>query len=111
MKTFVIMALAIVLVLECTVVSAGAASVVQGECLGYNKTARVVTLREYDTNFSADYRYGRPTSIVSRFDVSRAKIGIPPGKGDILRIAYELEKSGKIGIKVMNVSKQDLMEK
>ena len=91
--------------------TAMAADVVQGKCLEYNKDSQVIKIKEYDTNISKEARYGLPTDIESEYDVSTAKIGIKPEPGDILRIAYITEGSKKIAIKVMNVSKQDLMKK
>ena len=90
--------------------NAFAAEVVQGECIEYNSETKIIKVREYDTNFSQN-KYGNPTSIESEFDVSRAKIGKTPEPGDILRIAYQIEGNNKVALKVMNVSKQDLMKK
>lgn len=90
--------------------SAVASEVAQGECLAYNKEAKTLTLREYDTDFSKS-KYGNPTSIEREFDVSKAKIGMLPEPGDILRISYKIEGTSNIALKIMNVSKQDLMKK
>jgi hypothetical protein len=89
-----------------------AAEVAQGKCLEYDKGKNELTIQEYDTEFSKEAPYGKPTMAVSRFDVSNAKIGIDPQPGDILRIAYE-KADGKVkkALKVMNVSKQDLRKK
>lgn len=92
-------------------VPAMASEVVQGECLEYNQESRIIKLKEYDTNFSKEFKYGTPTNIESEYDVSTAKIGIPPEPGDVLRIAYIIEGDKKVATKVMNVSKQDLMKK
>lgn len=91
--------------------AAQAAEVVQGKCLGYDQTAKTITVEEYDINFSADFKYGHPTGIQSIFNVTEAKIGILPEAGDILRIAYNVQGADKKAIKVMNVSKQDLRKK
>ena len=88
-----------------------AAEVTQGKCLSYDQAAKVITVEEYDTNFDKENKYGKPTGIVSEFDVSNAKIGIEPTADDILRIAYTVDGDAKKAIKVMNVSKQDLMKK
>lgn len=87
-----------------------AAEVVQGECIEYNTDTKIIKIKEYDTNFSQN-KYGNPTSIESEFDISQAKIGIKPEAKDILRIAYQIDGNKKVAIKVMNVSKQDLMKK
>lgn len=90
--------------------TAFAAEVAQGECISYDKETKIIRLREYDTNFSQN-KYGNPTSIISDFDVSTAKIGILPEPKDILRLSYVIEGNSKVAVKVMNVSKQDLMKK
>ena len=90
--------------------SAAASEVAQGECVSYNQETKTITVQEYDTNFSQN-KYGNPTSIMSEFDVSTAKIGKAPEAGDILRISYKIEGNSKIALKIMNVSKQDLMKK
>ena len=86
-----------------------AADVVQGECVKFS--ANVIKVREFDTQFSPESKYGRPTGTESEYDVSRAEIGIKPEAGDILRIAYKLDGNNRRALKVMNVSKQDLMKK
>ena len=90
--------------------NAFAADVVQGKCIEYNTETQLIKIIEFDTNFSQD-KYGNPTSIESEFDVSHAKVGIAPEPGNILRIAYRIDGNKKVAIKVMNVSKQDLMKK
>ena len=89
-----------------------AAEVAQGKCLEYNQEKNELTIQEYNTEFSKEAPYGKPTMAVSRFDVSDAKIGVDPQPGDILRIAYK-KTAGKLkkALKVMNVSKQDLRKK
>jgi hypothetical protein len=87
-----------------------AAEVVQGACIEYNSETKIIKVTEFDTNFSQN-KYGNPTSIESEFDVSKAKIGANPAPGDIVRIAYKIDGNKKMAIKVMNVTKQDLMKK
>lgn len=91
-------------------VSAHAGEVAQGKCLEYSKGG-ILVIEEYDTNFTPEMKYGHPTGIESSFDVSKAKVGIIPEAGDILRIAYDVDGSNKKATKVMNVSKQDLRKK
>lgn len=91
--------------------NAMASDVIQGECLSFDATSKVLKIKEYDTNFSKEFKYGQPTAIISELDLSHAQIGMLPEPTNILRIAYKVEGSKKIGLKVMNVSKQDLMKK
>jgi hypothetical protein len=88
-----------------------AADVSQGKCIQYDKQLGVITIEEFDTQFSAEEPYGRPTGVEAAFDVSRAVIGIAPESGDILRLAYDVEGDRKVALRVMNVSKQDLRKK
>jgi len=103
-----VMALALGMMLSAV---AHAAEVVQGKCLGFDQKANTIVVEEYDINFSKDFKYGHPTGIQSTFNVTEAKIGIPPEPGDILRIAYQVQGADKKALKVMNVSKQDLRKK
>ncbi|MEG6504721.1 hypothetical protein [Nitratidesulfovibrio sp. 1201_IL3209] len=88
-----------------------AAEVIQGKCLENNVEARTITIEEYDINFDKDYKFGHPTGINTTVDVSTAKVGIDPVPGDILRIAYEAGSGKKVALKVMNITKQNLMKK
>jgi hypothetical protein len=104
----------VVLALMATVVLAAgalASEVSQGKTVTYDEAAKTIQIEEYDTNFSDDHRYGQPTGIVSDYDLAKAKVGIPPAAGDVVRIAYDLDGERKVAIKVMNVSKQDLRKK
>ena len=91
--------------------AAAAADVAQGKCMQYDIAATRIVLEEYNTELSKDHPYGESTGRVAVFDFAKAKIGIPPAPGDILRIAYIVEDGVKRAIKVMNVSKQDLRKK
>lgn len=90
---------------------AAAADVSQGKCKQYDKQAGMITIEEFDTQFSAQDPYGRPTGVEAAFDVSEAVIGITPEPGDILRLAYRVEGDRKVALRVMNVSRQDLRKK
>jgi hypothetical protein len=92
--------------------NAFAADVVQGECIEFNSETKIIKVREYDTNKTPENKnYGNPTTIESEFDVSKAKMGANPEIGDIVRIAYIVAGNRNIAIKVMDVTKQDLMKK
>jgi len=97
--------------LACWPVSVFAAEVSQGKCLEYDQGKNELTIQEYNTEFSKEAPYGKPTIAVSKFDVSDAKIGEPPKPGDILRIAYKANGKAKKALKVMNVSMQNLRKK
>lgn len=88
-----------------------AAEVAEGKCLGNDKAQHVIQIEEYDINFSKDFPYGKPTGVQATFDVANAQIGITPEQGDVLRIAYVIEGDKKVALKVMNVSKQNLLKK
>lgn len=87
------------------------AEVSQGKCLKFEETSKLITLEEYDTDFSPEHPYGRPTGTTSVYDASRALIGASPKPGDVLRIAYEVKGTQRVALKVMNVTRQDLMKK
>jgi hypothetical protein len=90
---------------------AHAAEVAQGKCLAFDEAAKTIKLDELGLETSKEAPYGKPTGVQLDFDVSHAKIGIPPKPGDVLRISYVAEGGVKKAIRVMNVSKQDLMKK
>ena len=87
------------------------AEVVQGKVLKIEKEGALVTIEEYDLNFSNQHPYGRPTGATSVYDISKATVGMPAQVGDVLRIAYEVKGKERMAVKVMNLSKQDLMKK
>jgi len=95
----------------CLTTLASAAEVCQGKCVSYNKDDKVISVEEYNLNFSTENPYGEPTGTVSNYSVADAKIGIPPEPGDVLRLAYEVKGTDRVALKVMNVSKQDLRKK
>jgi len=87
------------------------ADVAQGKCVKIEREGALVTIEEYDTQFSEDHPYGRPTGKTSVYNFSKAEIGVPGSVGDILRIAFVVKGNEKVAVRVMNVSKQDLMKK
>jgi len=88
-----------------------AAEVSQGKCIQYDKEKKMITIEEYDLNFSEENPYGQSTGQTSDYDVSTALIGLTPEPGDVLRIAYKIKGQDRVALKVMNVSKQDLKKK
>jgi hypothetical protein len=98
-------------VLAFSTTSALAAEVAQGKCVAYDKEKKEISIEEYDTNISQAAPYGKPTGTILKFDATKAKVGMSPQPGDILRIAFKKEGQTLKAIKVMNVSRQDLMKK
>ncbi len=111
MKTRTIFLCATLAALLALPIGALAGEVSQGKTLAYDKTAKIMKIEEYDTNFTPQAKYGQPTGIVSEYDLSQAKVGIVPETGDVVRIAYDIDGQRKVALKVMNVSKQDLLKK
>jgi hypothetical protein len=111
MKRHFLISLAAIAAVLCCVSLALAAEVVQGKCVKVEKDGTLVTIEEYDTQFSKEHPYGRPTGKTSVFNFSKAEVGVPAAVGDILRIAFTVKGNEKVAVKVMNVSKQDLMKK
>lgn len=111
MKRNLLMSLVGVVVLLFCVSLASGAEVAEGKVLKIEKDGTLVTIEEYDINFSKEFPYGHPTGTKSVYNLSKALIGMTPAVGDILRIAYEMKGNERIAIRVMNVSKQDLMKK
>ncbi|MDQ7785448.1 MAG: hypothetical protein RDU20_21370 [Desulfomonilaceae bacterium] len=92
-------------------IPATAAEVAQGKCLSFDTEKNKLMIEEYDTNVSKEHPYGRPTGKQMTFDTSKALIGIAPAVGDVMRIAYTPRGEINHAIRIMNVSKQDLMKK
>jgi hypothetical protein len=90
--------------------SAMASMVSQGKCLSYDEAKKIIVMEEYDTNFTKN-KHGQPTGKQSTYDASKALIGVEPKAGDILRIAYTEKDGKKVAIRVMNVTRQDIMKK
>jgi hypothetical protein len=72
---------------------------------------KIIVIEDYDTNFTKENKYGKPTGKQSTYNVANALIGATPTAGDILRIAFEEKGSDRVAVRIMNVSKQDLMKK
>lgn len=111
MKRNVSLIIAPLLFLLAFALPATAADVAQGKCLSYDQNAKTIVIEEYDTSKSKEHPYGKSTGKQMTFDVANALIGITPQPGDILRVAYTGGEKGKSAVRVMNVSKQDIMKK
>jgi hypothetical protein len=86
------------------------ADVAQGKTLVYDKNAQTITIEEYNTNFTAENKYGTPTGKKLVFNLSGALIGATPDPGNIVRIAYKTSGKQDQAIRLMNVTKQDIMK-
>jgi hypothetical protein len=109
-RNFLIGLVGIVALLFCVSLTYGA-EVAEGKVLKIEKDGTLVTIEEYDIQFSKEHPYGRPTGKTSVYNFSKAEMGVPAAVGDILRIAFEVKGNEKMAVRVMNVSKQDLMKK
>jgi len=84
--------------------------VAQGKCVKIEKDGALVTIEEYDTQFSKSILTdARRADLSLRF--FQGGSGVPAAVGDILRIAFKVKGNERTAVKVMNVSKQDLMKK
>jgi ribosomal protein S17 len=111
MRNKIVCYVAALLLVLCLAAPAMAATVAQGKCVSYDKDKHIVVIENYDTNFTKEHKYGSPTGKQSTYNTANALIGITPAPGDIVRIAFEEKGADKVAIRVMNVSKQDLMKK
>jgi hypothetical protein len=111
MKRHLLVGLATIVAVLCCVSLSLGAEVAQGKCVKIEQDGTLVTIEEYDIQFSKENPYGRPTGVKSVYTLSKAETGVPAAVGDILRIAFVVKGNEKIAVKVMNVSKQDLMKK
>ena len=109
-RKLIYIATALALVI-CLSVPAMAAEVAQGKTITFDKDKNVLTIEEYDTAKSKEHPYGRSTGKQMTFNVAEALIGATPEPGNIVRIAYQEKGSEKIAVRIMNVTKQDLMKK
>ncbi len=107
LSTVVTIAMAVVLIIP----AAMAAEVVQGKCVAIDEENKTYTIEIYDTTKDKEHPYGRSTGKTIVINYSEALVGKEPEVGDILRAAYRVEQTGNIAIKVMNLTKQDIMKK
>jgi len=75
------------------------APVVQGPCVSLDaKSQTLVIKNEIDQKNIT-------------LDISQAKAGLAPRPGDVIRVAFRKKGERNVALKVMNVTKQDLMRK
>ncbi len=111
MKNWALICSSCMVLILCMVTPGISAEVAQGKCVTLDNSSKTVTIEEYDTDFGQPHVYGKPTGKQSKFSIATAMIGADPNPGDILRIAYEVKGKENIAIKVMNVTRQDIMKK
>ena len=87
------------------------AEVVQGKCVAIDEVNKTYIIEVYDTTKSKEHPYGRSTNKIFAVNYSKALIGKDPEVGDILRAAYRIEGTENMAIRVMNITKQDIMRK
>jgi hypothetical protein len=111
MKHKILCCIVSVVLALCVAVPAMAASVAQGKCVSYDADKQVLVIDEFDIKFTPEHKYGQPTGKQLTFSTKDALVGITPQPGDICRIAYEAKDKENKAIRVMNVTKQDVMKR
>ncbi|MBI4965636.1 MAG: hypothetical protein HY913_20330 [Desulfomonile tiedjei] len=112
MRTKILCCLISVILGVCFALPAMAASVAQGKCVAYDDAKKVLVIEEFDTKFTKEHKYGQPTGKQASFDVTDALVGGgTPKPGDLCRIAYEEKGDKKVAVRVMNITKTDIMRK
>ncbi len=92
-------------------IPAFSAEVAQGKTVKYDKDNQSIVIEEYDIDITPQNKYGKPTGKQLTFDLKEALIGRTPEPGDIVRIAFKPSGKENKAIRLMNVSKQDIMKK
>jgi hypothetical protein len=112
MKTrLLILSTAFLLLIGFCLPAAAADAVAQGKTVNFDKDKKALIIDEFDTNFGPENRFGKPTGKQLTFNLSNALMGITPVPGDIVRIAYDVKGNENVAVRVMNVSKTDIMRK
>jgi len=115
MKTRILYGIAAIVLVVGLTVSANAAMVSQGKCVSYDDAKKILVMEEYDTDFTPDHKWGKSTGKEGTYDCAPAfaagMVGPAPRPGDIIRIAYQEKGGQKMAIRVMNVTRTDIMRK
>jgi hypothetical protein len=72
------------------------APVVQGKVLSVDTGGKVIAVQDE----------ARPDGAPILIDISQAEIGAPPVPGDQVRLAYRVEGSNNIALRVMNLTQE-----
>ena len=100
-RLFIPMLMAMVIsALSCS--DGGKGRVYQGVCLKYSATEHILELKNTQPQLNP---IPGETAV---FNLASAKVGLAPGPGDVIRVAYTAQGNSFLALKVMNVSKQDL---
>ena len=110
-KRFCLYYISCVLTLIFLVTPALAAEVAQGKTVTNDIKTKLITIEEYDLKFTPENKYGNPTGKTLVFDLSDALIGKEAAPGDVVRIAYKVIDGKNKAIRIMNVTRQDIMKK
>ncbi len=112
MKKRILYAAMCVILSLCLAAPCMAATVAEGKCVVFDPAKNVLTIDEYDLNFSKDNPYGKATGKQLTFKLTpETLIGKTPEPGNILRLAFEEKGGEKTVVRIQNVTKQDLMKK
>ena len=103
--------LIIAIAVALTVPAAMAAEVVQGKCVAIDEENKTYTIEIYDTTKNKENPYGKSTNKTMVVNYSKSMIGKDPEVGNLIRVAYKVEKTENIAIRIMNITKQDIMKK
>ena len=91
--------------------AAMASEVIQGKCVAVDEEKETYTVELYDTHMDKENPYGKSTNKTIVINYSKGYVGKDPEVGDIIRAAYKVEGTDNMAIRVMNVTKQDIMKK
>lgn len=111
MKTRIFYCIAVFLLAVALAPSVMAADVSHGKTINYDEAKKQIIIEEYDVKYSKENKFGNPTGKQSTFDLTNALIGMTPKPGDVVRIAYEEKDGKKQAIRMMNMTRQDLMKR
>jgi hypothetical protein len=76
--------------------------VYQGECLRFSATDQILELKNTQPQLNPI------PGETAAFNLAKAKVGLKPDPGNVIRVAYKVQGNSFLALKVMNVSKQDL---
>jgi hypothetical protein len=115
MKTRILYCIAALVLVVGLTISANASMVSHGKCVSFDEAKNILVIEEYDLKTTPENKFGQPTGKQSTYDcadaMSKRMVGPTPRPGDIIRIAYEEKGGQKIAIRVMNVTRTDIMKK